>query len=424
MKLKFILNKSTSGESKMKKAVFILYLFAIAGTNLFSQNIIDDSLPGVSSGYVSVEGGKLFYEIAGKGDYIVLLHDGIAHREVWDGQFKFFAERYKVVRYDRRGYGKSTFPDASFSHIEDLNQVLIHLKIEKAIIFGISGGGELAIDFALKYPSKVNSLVLVGAVASGFKSTSHSITRGGRVGSIINLSNEPEKFLQYFVWEDPYEIYKDNIKAKGKLFHLLKTNPNDVNFKSRTFVKPADRPAINFLSEINIPVLVLVGEYDMPDIHANAGIIEIGIPNAKREIIYNSGHIVPLEQPEAFNSSALKFLSGIEFFSILNSQGTAAASQYFQKRRETEPDVVMFDEGEMNMMGYGYLQTGKTKDAIEVFKLNTIAYSGSWNVFDSLAEAYMNDGQTELAIKNYEKSLKLNPKNKNAEDMLKKLKGH
>ena len=65
---------------------------------------------------------------------------------------------------------------------------------------------------------------------------------------------------------------------------------------------------------------------------------------------------------------------------------------------------------------------GKLKEAIAIFELNVEAYPRSWNVYDSLAEAYMNDGRTDLAVKMYEKSLELNPQNSNAVDMLKRLK--
>jgi tetratricopeptide (TPR) repeat protein len=168
---------------------------------------------------------------------------------------------------------------------------------------------------------------------------------------------------------------------------------------------------------------VLVGEYDIPDVHAHSGVIEAGIANARREVIFKSGHLIPLEQPEALNSSVLKFLDSVEFFKTLNSQGVDAAVRYFHKKREFEPDIVLFEEIEMNALGYRFLQEGKTKNAIELFKLNTIAYPNSSNVFDSLGEAYLKTGQKDLAIKNYEKALELNPENTNAEQILKKLKG-
>ena len=406
----------------MKKVLLFFYLLVLGTPNLFSQEYGGEFTSKIDTGYINVKGGKLFYEIAGEGDWIVLLHDGIVHREVWDNQFSVFAKKYCVVRYDRRGYGKSTFPKAPFSHIEDLNQLFEQLKINNAILFGISGGGQLAIDFTLKYPEKVKTLILAGAVVSGYGATNHTLTRGGRLNSILDVLTDPQRFLEYFGKEDPYEINPKNQKAIEKFIQLLKENPNDINFQRETFVIPAERPALKHLSEIKAPTLILVGEYDMPDIQANGGVIEVGIPNAKRDIIYNSGHLIPFDQPEAFNAAVFKFLNGLGFSKVLNSQGVNAAVKYFQDKRKIEPGIVLFDEIEMNALGYQFLQNEKVKDAIKLFKLNTTAYPKSWNVFDSLGEAYLKDGQTELAIKNYEKSLELNPNNTNAAGILKKLK--
>jgi hypothetical protein len=188
------------------------------------------------------------------------------------------------------------------------------------------------------------------------------------------------------------------------------------------FLKPADRPAARFLSEIKVPTLVLVGEYDIPDVHSHAGVIQFGIPNAKRKIILKSGHLIPLEQPEAFNASVMKFLKNMGFYNILNSQGVDAAVQYFNVMHESEPSTILFDELEMNLLGYQLLNDGKIKDAVELFKLNTIAFPNSWNVYDSLGEAFWKDGQIDLAIKNYERSLELDPNNENAKKALKELK--
>jgi hypothetical protein len=79
------------------------------------------------------------------------------------------------------------------------------------------------------------------------------------------------------------------------------------------------------------------------------------------------------------------------------------------------------NEGQLNMLGYSMMNNDRTRDAIEIFKLNVDAYPASANVYDSLGEAYMNNGDTKLAITNYEKSLELDPENKNAAEMLRKL---
>lgn len=260
------------------------------------------------SGYIDVEDGKLYYETAGEGENIIFIHDGIIHHEVWDEQFHVFAETYRVVRYDRRGYGKSPDPQTAFSNIDDLNQLFLQLSLDEAIIIGMSAGGALAIDFTLKYPERVTRLVLVGAPVSGYSYSSHLLTRGGRVQSLQDMLADPQAVIQYFGKEDPYQMYTENKKAREKYFKLLKANPQNVNIKKSTLVQPAERPAVKFLSEIKVLTLVLVGEHDIPDVHAFAGVIEVGIPNAKREIILKAGHLIPMEQPEAFNKLVLTFL--------------------------------------------------------------------------------------------------------------------
>jgi tetratricopeptide (TPR) repeat protein len=100
----------------------------------------------------------------------------------------------------------------------------------------------------------------------------------------------------------------------------------------------------------------------------------------------------------------------------------SSAIQQYHELKATQPDAYDFREQQLNSLGYELLKTKKTKEAIEIFKLNVEAYPQSANVFDSLAEAYMINGDRYLAIRNYERSLELDPKNTNAVEMLNKLK--
>jgi tetratricopeptide (TPR) repeat protein len=223
------------------------------------------------------------------------------------------------------------------------------------------------------------------------------------------------------VWEDPYEIYSENIAAKQKVSEILKRNMHRP-FKPQYYIPP-DRIAARFLGEIKVPALVLVGEHDIPDVHSHAGVIQYGISGAQREVILNSGHLVPVEQPEEFNRAAFRFLRRNEFFSRLNDGGIEEAVKYFNDTFDCEPRAPMFGEAEMNQLGYRYLQQDKIKEAISLFTLNTISYPDSWNVYDSLGEALLKDGNKNLAEKNYRKSLDLNPKNENAIKALNNLQG-
>ena len=398
----------------MKKMMITCLMISLTLMNMSAQSIDIK----VDSSYINVDGGRLFYEIAGKGENIVLLHDGMVNREIWDEQFPLLAKYYRVVRYDRRGYGKSSDPQAPYSDIDDLNELFVSLNIDRAILIGMSSGGGCVIDFTLKFPGKVKSIILVGAVVGGYGYTSHMISRGGHLKSPEAMA-DPAKAASYFVWEDPYEIYSENIAAKNKVAEILRRNIHRP-FNSQ-YYKPPDRIAARFLSEIQVPTLVLVGEYDIPDVHSHAGVIHFGILGARREVILNSGHLIPVEQPDEFNRAAFRFLRRNEFFSQLNNGGVTEAEKYFNDTYGREPRVPLFGEAEMNQLGYRYLQEGNIKDAIRLFTLNTISYPNSWNVYDSLGEGYLKDGQFDKAIKNYERSLELNPKNENAIKMLREI---
>jgi pimeloyl-ACP methyl ester carboxylesterase len=122
-----------------------------------------------STGFAEVNGTKLYYEQLGKGRTIVFVHGGLVDSRVWDDQFKEFAKRYRVIRYDLRGFGKSAEPSGPFSPIEDLHSLLAFLKVERATVVGGSLGGMIAADFALEYPQTIEALVLVGSGLRGDK---------------------------------------------------------------------------------------------------------------------------------------------------------------------------------------------------------------------------------------------------------------
>jgi hypothetical protein len=103
------------------------------------------------------------------------------------------------------------------------------------------------------------------------------------------------------------------------------------------------------------------------------------------------------------------------------SGGIDQAAKQYHDLKAAEPATYNFDEDELNSLGYQFIRTKKFKEAIRILQLNVEAYPQSANVYDSLAEAYMDDGNKAQAIANYQKSLQLNPKNSNAVEMLRKL---
>jgi CubicO group peptidase (beta-lactamase class C family) len=107
-------------------------------------------------------------------------------------------------------------------------------------------------------------------------------------------------------------------------------------------------------------------------------------------------------------------------FNSINDKGVDDAVKEFRILKDMK-DEYMITENDMNNLGYMFLQHGKAKEAIEIFKLNVEMHPDSWNVYDSLGEAYMNEGDNELALENYRKSVEMNPDNENGKEIIKKL---
>ena len=105
----------------------------------------------------------------------------------------------------------------------------------------------------------------------------------------------------------------------------------------------------------------------------------------------------------------------------INKSGIEAGMRKYQELKKDPPEGCYFDEISFNTLGYKLMNLKKLKEAVEILKLNVTAFPRSWNVYDSLAEVYMKNGDNELAIQNYKKSLELNPKNTSAQEMINKL---
>jgi pimeloyl-ACP methyl ester carboxylesterase len=132
---------------------------------------MNNSFHKMISEELSVNGGKLYYETTGDGLPVVLIHAGYLDSRMWDSQFETFSRQYQVIRYDVRGYGKSSRSESNYSDAVDLKSILDHLKIDRAVLVGVSMGGRIALDFAVEYIDRVRALVLINFGIRGYISS-------------------------------------------------------------------------------------------------------------------------------------------------------------------------------------------------------------------------------------------------------------
>ena len=262
------------------------------------------STPKPVGAFVSVPGSRLYYEECGRGaEAVVLIHDGVVHSAVWDDVWTAFCRRFHTVRYDRRGFGRSPVTTNWHSETDDLSAILRHTGVTRATLVGSSHGGEVSIDFALAHPTAVRQLVLVGAVVGGFPYSEHFIARVVANYELLGKGDVPGGLKA--IANDRYVIAPGNDAARKKLLDLLVANPHDVTHAEQIL---SPKPALPRLGEIRVPTLILVGDADIPDVHAHAGAIEAGIPRSQRIVIRGTGHLMYLEKPDEFARTVIGFI--------------------------------------------------------------------------------------------------------------------
>jgi pimeloyl-ACP methyl ester carboxylesterase len=264
--------------------------------------------------FAEINGASLYYEVAGAGYPLFLLHSGLSDHSMWDQQWSVFAQHYRVIRYDFRGVGASSLPTESYSHVEDLQNLMQFLGINKAHVLGLSFGGRTALDFTLTYPEKVSALVLASSGFSGASPSEDSIARWEAIDAAWErgdkeLANE----LEMQMWVDGPQRTPEQVNPDVRA-RLKATNAR--NFESTNqpgLGKPIEmeQPAAQRLGEVQVPTLAIVGDKDIPDVQQNYKHLTGEISGAQGKVIEGVAHFPSMEQPELFNRLVLDFLASV-----------------------------------------------------------------------------------------------------------------
>jgi dienelactone hydrolase len=203
------------------------------------------------------------------------------------------------------------------------------------------------------------------------------------------------------------------------------------DFDARKDEHVKNRSAILWVDKINVPLLIMQGGAD-PGVSPSKVMTfaqKLDEQNKLYELIIYAKDDHPVSQNEEDRlRRTVDWFKNVRTVSIsqpigkaIREQNVEAAIKQYYELKKTEADRYDFGERELNVLGYILLGERRIKEAIEIFKLNVAAYPEAFNTYDSLGEAYLANNERELAIKNYKKSLELNPQNTNAANVLKKI---
>ena len=269
-----------------------------------------------ATGMARANGQEIYYEVHGEGDPLVLVM-GIGYdSSLWGlHQVPALSRRFQVIVLDNRDAGRSTRARGEYT-IEDMADdvagVLDALGIQRAHLLGLSMGALIAQEFAVRYPRRVDRLVLCGPDAAPARDVFHPI-------AVWQAVKESDQSGSVFVAQQLTWLFsagfRRNATAVRQTVELLSSNPNPVaadayarQAQAYLGYDPATRPG-----SITAPTLVVVGEQDLLTPPWIAREVAANIPGAQLEIIRGDGasHVVPLERPDEFNRLVVEFLTGL-----------------------------------------------------------------------------------------------------------------
>jgi pimeloyl-ACP methyl ester carboxylesterase len=234
---------------------------------------------------------------------------------MWDGQFFAFAQHYRVLRYDKRGYGKSTLTRGPFSNRQDLYRLLEFLNIPKAHFVACSIGSQTTLDFALEHPENIASLTLVSPAVSGYQ------YEGPPPQPVLDLiaarqsgNLEQAAELQAQIWADGFKRTANQVNAQvHELVRQMSLDALNIQIdaiRETGFLmeEPLQPPAINRLEQITVPTLSIAGDLDDDTVLAIADLLARRIRGAQKAIIHGTAHLPNMEKPDEFNKIVLDFL--------------------------------------------------------------------------------------------------------------------
>lgn len=242
---------------------------------------------------------RIYYEDSGSGPAILLTHGYSATLEMWAPQVAAFADRYRLLRWDVRGHGRSSSPPdpAAYSHaaaVEDMAAVLDHAGVDAAVVGGLSLGGYLSLEFHLAYPERVRALVLCDT-GPGYKKDEARAAWNRYAESLARKFEE--KGLAAL--GPSAEVRVARHESAWGLVHA-----------ARGILVQHDARVIESLPRIRVPTLLVVGAKDEPFLAGMRYMAE-KISDSTHVVIADAGHAPNLERPDAFNRALEDFLSRV-----------------------------------------------------------------------------------------------------------------
>jgi pimeloyl-ACP methyl ester carboxylesterase len=243
-----------------------------------------------------------FNDSGGSGETVVFVHAATGSSKVWEYQRPVFASRgYRVITYDRRGYGRSLVDSSGpqpGTGADDLNALMDYLKIDRFHLVGTAAGGFVAWDFALSYPKRLRSLVVANSIGGVQDPEYQEAMQRLRTPDFLAMSPDMRELGPAYRVSNPSGA--ERWRALERTARPTSAQPPAQTFRNRvTFA---------LLETISVPTLLMTGDADMYAPPPIMRMFAARVKGSKSFVIPEAGHSGYWEQPEIFNRTVLDFV--------------------------------------------------------------------------------------------------------------------
>jgi 3-oxoadipate enol-lactonase len=265
--------------------------------------------------YVEVAGGRLFLVSDGDGPPIVLIHAAIADHRAWDAMVPLIvAAGYRAIRYDLRGFGRTTTEDVEFSNRQDVIAVLDALGIERAVLVGNSRGGQIAFDTAIEFPERIAAVVGVAAGLGGFEAEPAPdelalYAEMDRVEGADPPDVEAIVELDVRAWVNGPGQPSDRVEARIQdAIRMMDRAQYEVGHVNGRPIR-LQPPAADRLAELGCPVLAVAGLLDFSEVAQTARHLDAHAPDARAIVLPGVAHMIGMEVPDELAELIVDFVA-------------------------------------------------------------------------------------------------------------------
>ncbi|MCI4323643.1 MAG: alpha/beta hydrolase [Thermoplasmata archaeon] len=272
-----------------------------------------------NQGFVTVPAGQLYFERAGHGPALVLIHSAFLDRREWDSQFSTYAAHHTVVRYDVRGHGRSTGDRTHSSDAEDLAAVLDHLNLPNCAVLGNSDGARIACEFAAGLPDRVTGLILVGGAPHDLDPTKEEQNRfldtlPGRETRLLELTRggQKEAALDLIL-----QIWAPQVTGAQRNWLRGIASENYDRFVvflglSQPEGRRPEIPVASTLRSSDVRLLSIAGAHDNPALNMMMGRFAQSVRHSHHVELPDGDHTPSVSAAAEFDRVVLDFLARIQ----------------------------------------------------------------------------------------------------------------